>query len=96
MNEAWNKISPELKTSHPELAPLYVNGQRTGDTKPFTDALEEIGKRVAAVPVIKSVDRGDVVDIYENGVKVRTERRAFLREHKRVLAKKVSMRLSIM
>lgn len=75
MNEAWNKISPELKTSHPELAPLYVNGQRTGDTKPFTDALEEIGKRVAAVPVIKSVDRGDVVDIYENGVKVRTEKK---------------------
>ena len=75
MNEAWNKMSPDFKTKHPELTPLYVNGQRTGDTKPFTDALEEIGKRVAAVPVIKSVNRGNVVDIYENNVKVRTEQK---------------------
>ncbi len=44
MNETWNQLSPELKATHPELGPLYQIGQRTGDIKPFTDAVEEIGK----------------------------------------------------
>jgi hypothetical protein len=66
--EAARRAIPSINEVKGALANDVLSGRDIGDT----------GKQLLGLtktPAIKSVDRGDVVDIYENGVKVRTEQK---------------------